>query len=120
MSSVPVINVKNQTCTCRWFLAYSIYLNLYKSFEIFDIKKSFAKFGPKKSSKVIEELDDALAPGSHMTVSQLSNFNSLDQSYNRINYFVWPYESIYLSPVKITEIIKSQIKEEPSKVELKN
>ena len=57
INSVSIINISSnntQNCSCRWFLAYSSCVHLYKACEIFDVQTSFAKFvqrsrrGPKK------------------------------------------------------------------------
>ncbi|CAF1034251.1 unnamed protein product, partial [Brachionus calyciflorus] len=98
LKSFSVVNIKTQSCSCRWFLAYAQFFHLYKACEIFD-----------ETYKVEEK--EPLVVGSFMTQSQFSMLNTLVQAYNRINYMMFSYEIIYFTPAKITDIIKSHVKE---------
>ncbi|CAF1117097.1 unnamed protein product [Brachionus calyciflorus] len=131
-SSISVINLETQSCSCRFFLAYSNCAHVYKAILIFDIQTPSSKFivrprkGPKSKTKIEPDVDVALAKESFMTNSQLDIFLSLVASYNNINNLLFQFEIIYYSPLKVEDkILKTmpdnQVIENPtSKVPEKN
>ncbi|CAF1082153.1 unnamed protein product [Brachionus calyciflorus] len=114
--SVSEINLELKTWSCRWFLAYATCSHIYKAFQIFDIQASSSKFviRPRKDPRIDNskaKAEEILAKDSFMTTNQISMFKTLIECYNKINMYIFLFESIYYSPFKITDIIISSIKE---------
>ena len=67
--------------------------------------------GPKTKVKSVDDTGDNLANESLMTITQLDMFSSLVEAYKNINSYIFQYELIYYSPLKIDDLILNTVSE---------